>query len=403
VETVLFNRGKVRRKTVVFSKASKVRRFIKVALYGDKKSGKSKAALSFPEPSVADAERGTLLYADEFNFGVRDANRWQELMDILTWLEKNDHPYKSFVVDSLTVFWQDLVEVQTQYALNRRNSEILTQGDWGIIKRRWKGFLNRLIDLDMNVVLVMREKDEYENYQDPRTGEDKNRKTGEKMADAEKSTGYVFDFILRLYTVEDKKKKASRHFATVEGTRHKKLPKYSTFDITDKKLYDVLFTALEKDLLSGAAAPKREIPKEPATGSEKEPEASSEPIGKPSGATEHVGAMLQRWTALGTPANGESKATPEDLKVLMTRANQLAWPSGEKFKSADGKDMIKALFKVESTKDLTKPQVDFIYEEFGRVLSETAVLARDEKGIPFVATKSVVDTEAVKAATEAEA
>jgi hypothetical protein len=70
--------------------------------------------------------------------------------------------------------------------------------------------------------------------------------------------------------------------------------------------------------------------------------------------------------------------------VLMTRAGQMVWPDGEEFKTADGKSMIQALFKVSSSKELRKPQVDWLYEQFGRVLAGQAYLARDEKGIPFI-------------------
>ncbi len=68
----------------------------------------------------------------------------------------------------------------------------------------------------------------------------------------------------------------------------------------------------------------------------------------------------------------------------MTRAGQLRWFDGSKFTTKQGKELIKALFKVGSTKDLKKSQVDFLYNQFGEVLAGRACLAQDEKGVPFI-------------------
>jgi hypothetical protein len=373
-----------------FTKAKKVKRYIKVALWGDKKSGKTRFGLSFPKPCVIDTERGTLLYADKYDFAVKDANRWAELLQALDALEKGGHEYETLVIDSLTIFWQDLIDVQIEYVKNRRGNEVLSTGDWGMIKRRWKGFINRLVDLDMHVVLVMREKDEYTTETDQRTGEEKSKKTGEHLPDAEKSTGYVFDFILHLVTEENKKTKTSKHKVIVDGSRRDEIPKYAEYDITGKRGYEVIFKPIESNMLEGAQAKPRDIPKEtvpdaPAPSQQQTPETSSQAGGPPgpNSTAESIGDLLRTFAG---PAIDPSQPTVDggDIKVLMTRCGQMAWPDGESFNSKDGKAMIQALFKVESTKELRKPQVDWLYEQFGRVLSKQAHLVRDEKGIPFI-------------------
>jgi hypothetical protein len=172
-----------------FTKAKKVKRYVKVALWGDKKSGKTRFGLSFPKPCVIDTERGTLLYADKYDFAVKDANRWQELLQALDALEKGGHEYETLVIDSLTIFWQDLIDVQIEYVKNRRGNEVLSTGDWGTIKRRWKSFINRLVDLNMHVVLVMREKDEYVNETDAphRRGEEQeDRRTSPRCREVDR-------------------------------------------------------------------------------------------------------------------------------------------------------------------------------------------------------------------------
>lgn len=384
----------------MFVKAKKVKRFIKVALWGDKKSGKTRFALSFPRPCVIDTERGSLLYADRYDFDVKDANRWVELLQALDALENGGHDYQTLVIDSLTIFWQDLVDVQIEYVKNRRGNEILSPGDWGQIKRKWKNFLNRLVDLHMHVVLVMREKDEYATETDARSGEEKSKKTGEHLPDAEKSTGYVFDFILHLMTQEDKKNKASKYKVVVDGSRRDEIPKYTEYDITGKRGYDAIFKPIEANMLSGGEATPRVTPKEnpvaeaaAAQAQTSTPTTPATPIIPPQdnggamppkqSTAESIGDILRTFAG---PAIDPSQPTVDggDIKVLMTRCGQMVWPDGETFNSKDGKALIQALFKVESTKELRKPQVDWLYEQFGKVLATQAHLVRDEKGIPFI-------------------
>lgn len=394
----------------VFQKARKVKRWFKVELWGNMKSGKTRAALSFPRPCVIDTERGSLHYAEKYDFDVMDANHWPELLGVLRWLETEKHGYETLVIDSLTVFYQDLIDMQVEYVRNRRPGgvETLTHGDWGTIKRRWKSFMNRLIDLNMHVVLVTRQKDEYETFQDPRTGEDKSRKTGELIPDIEKSTGYLFDVILRCYTVNTAKQEtATRYLVQVEGTRRDEVPQYAIYDVTRKRLYDAIFRPIEQRMLEGDVMPARpsEIPVEDSShkaptpvsqAGNGTPAPEAEKAIEPARSTsEAIGDILGKFTPVIRPDQPE--ATSEDIKVLMTRCGQMCWPSGEKFSTRDGKTLIKALYKVESTKDLRKPQIDFLYEEFGRVLAGRAVLARDEKGIPYVATKSEVTAMSTRA------
>ena len=102
-----------------------------------------------------------------------------------------------------------------------------------------------------------------------------------------------------------------------------------------------------------------------------------------SSTAESIGDILQKFS--GPPVDpSQPMASGEDLKVLMTRCGQMTWPDGEAFKSADGKALIKAVFKVDGTKELRKPQVDWLYEQFGKVLAGQAHLVRDEKELPYI-------------------
>jgi hypothetical protein len=354
----------------MFEHAHEVKRFVKCCLWGTFKSGKSRFALSFPEPCVIDAERGTPLFSDEFKFDFKDCNHWQELDPAISWLEKNAGKYKTVIFDGVTVFWKDLIDTVTQETFKRKGRDILTMHEWGIIKRRWSAFLNRLIDLDMNVVLTVRQKDEYQDTKDF-YGQDISKKTGEQIPDVDKSLMYIFDFIVNLKVEADKKSKKARYIAVIDGSRRKELPKFTTVDLTGKSGYDVIFKPLEGKLMSGGPAPK--MKPQPT-------EAAVLPADKT-----HEEAVQEIGKAFGVDPK-EKMATADDIKVLMTRANDLTWPDGHEFTSADGKAIIKSLYGIESSKELKKYQVDFLYQEFGKVLAGQATLCRDEDGSPFVGT-----------------
>lgn len=362
----------------MFEDSGKTKAFLKIAAFGDGGSGKTRFLLSFPDVAVVDTERGTNPYRGKYEFKVKHINKWRDLDKLLGWIEKNPGVFGTLAIDSLTVFYQDLVNDLVEYVKNKRNQEVLSQAEWTIIKRRWASFLNRLVDLPCHVILSMRERDEFEetvNYK----GEEVRKKTGNHLMDADKQTQYIFDLVLRLYTEENRKTKESKHLIQVKKTRYDWMPKYSIYDITGKRAFPELFESHMAELEEGEIARPRNLDGE----TPQEPETKPEGTGEVASTSEAVGDILRKFVA---PAADESEpnVSGEDVKVLMTRCGQLAWPDGEEFKSSDGKIMIKALFKLESSKDLKKSQADWLYAEFGKVLAGHAKLARDEKGIPFI-------------------
>jgi len=368
----------------MFEDSSKVKAYVKVAVFGDGGAGKTRFLLSFPKIAVVDTEKGTNPYRGKYEFMVKQVSRWKELGAILDYLEKNPGLYETLAIDSLTVFYQDLINEMIEFVKNRRGHEILSQAEWSIIKRRWASFLNRLIDLPMHVVLSMRERDEYEDTVD-RKGEDVRKKTGNQLMDADKQTKYIFDLVLRAYTEENKKEKESKFFVRVDKTRYDWMPKYSTYNITGKRAFAELFEPRMKELQEGLDAKPRPRTVEEAQSVEHAAEVSTSTgdVPAPTSTGESVGDILGKFAA---PASdpAQAKASGEDIKVLMTRCGKLKWSDGGDFKSADGKALIKSIFKVEGTKELSKPQVDWLYEMFGKVLSGAAQLVRDEKGIPWL-------------------
>ena len=386
----------------MFESPEKSKKFLKIALYGKGGSGKTRFALSFPAPCVVDTEKGTDPYIGKYGFLVKRVNRWKELEPIIKYCQKNPDDRHTLVIDSATVFYQDLINDLSEYAKAKRGNEVMTYAEWGVEKRRWASFLNMLVFLPMHVILTFREKDEYVETVS-RDGQEVRKKTGDTYAEADKQTEYIFDLAFRCYTEENKKTKSSKFFVQCARSRYDWMPKYTVHETTKLNAFESFFQEHVKVMMN-APAPKEvqetteslavvaEVPPAVATKEvegEKE-ESKTEPeakVGEPSEQTGNKGVEEIRGFFGGNDPEAPV-ATAEDLKVLMTRCGQLAWPDGRSFSSADGKKMIKNLYGLESTKDMKKYQCDFLYREFGHILSGRAHLALDEVGVPYVVQKA---------------
>jgi len=370
----------------MFEDPKRTKKYLKVALQGGAKVGKTRFALSFPDPNVVDGERGSDAYAEKYGFHVRHTNRWKGLGEEVNALVEKPIVGATLVIDPITVFYKDLLNDLVLMVKNKRGHEILSQSEWATENRRWFAFLNLLVQLPMHVVLVSREREEYVESVNNR-GEEVRKKTGNFIMECDKQTEFLFDVILRLHTEENKKEKTSKHLVTVLGTRYEWLPKYATFDITKKRAFDAIFVEHVAGMLDAPDAPPAVI-SEPLVVQDSELAPETEQSITPESATDErgtvdrIGEVLEKFAGPGD--QGQPQATLEDIKVLMTLCNKMTWPDGAKFKSGDGKAMIKGLYKLESTKDLRKYQVDFLAREFGEVLAGRSALERDETGTPYV-------------------
>jgi hypothetical protein len=396
----------VRREIMAFEDPRSVKKYFKVAIQGGKKVGKTRAALSFPNPLVVDGEHGTDPYRKKYEYKVRHTNTWAGLGEEVNALAARPIVGATLIIDPITVFYKALIDGLVQEVKKKRGHEIMSQSEWGIEGRRWFAFLNMLVALPMHVVLVTREKEEFVESVNHR-GEEVRRKTGQFLMECDKQTEYLFDFILRIRTEGDRKKKERNHILSVEGTRYDSvLPLYSEYDVTGKRVYAELFEPHLAELLDADEEPTVEPNREPfviaddpkptaQTGTADaakvavdEPsapatEAAPDPVEPDNrGAVERNGEALEKFCGPGDP--DAPLATLEEIKLLMTRCGQMAWPDGSPFKSTDGKTLLKALYKIESTKELKKYQCEFLDREFVEVLAGRAVLARDEVGVPYV-------------------
>lgn len=188
----------------MFQPAQKARKKAKVLVYGDAGTGKTRFALSWPGVAMIDTEGGADLYGGRYDFQVL---RTKSLTDIVKAIEAvkkdNGKSVQTVAIDPITVVWQVLQEAGQQAAEARAarynrpvEDVVLTQRDWGLIKRKLYSAMIDLMNLPINVVLTAHLKDETETRTDSR-GQEKQVKIGEKP-DAEKKTAYWCDTVIRL-------------------------------------------------------------------------------------------------------------------------------------------------------------------------------------------------------------
>lgn len=207
-----------------FTPPDKSKRRMKVLLTGAPKSGKTRAALTFPRPALIDSEGGWE-YIDDLTPAA--VSQTKSLDDCLTLIDavRADHgaTYDTLVLDSLTVFY----DVET-FRLRREKGAKFGYSERALVNERMKALYNALTQLPVHVVVIAREDDQYV------TDGGTLRKTG-RGADADKAVLYPFDFVLQM---------DASYAGTVLYSRGDALPK-------DYKLARVTFDALDCALRPG--------------------------------------------------------------------------------------------------------------------------------------------------------
>jgi len=211
----------------LFQKASQTPRRLKAYIYGESGTGKTVTSLQFPNPVVVDMERGTEHYAGtgKFKFDVLRTTSPTTVKQAIDELIKEPLDYKTLVIDPITVFYD---QVMDQHILRKRKrsgnpSDTLAPLDYKPIHGEMKNFINKLIALDMNIIITAHSATMYSN--DP----------GEFMKivgtkpDGYKKLPYMMDVVLELTIAKDGKR-----IANVIKDRTNKLP--DQFEFTYNKM-----------------------------------------------------------------------------------------------------------------------------------------------------------------------
>ncbi len=185
---------------------------LKLFMYGNAKVGKTTLGIQFPKPYIIDTEGTTdkEKYVDLINKGDGVAlitQDFDELVDQVKELLTTKHDYKTLVIDSLTILYNDLldksaIKVGTEFGRH-----------YGEANKKVKHLINLLLRLDMNCIITSHAKNEY----------------GSKLEvlgstfDCYKKLDYIFDLILEI------QKRGKECVAIVKGTRLVEFEEYSVF------------------------------------------------------------------------------------------------------------------------------------------------------------------------------
>jgi hypothetical protein len=177
---------------------------LKLFMYGNAKVGKTTLAIQFPKPYIIDTEGTTdkEKYVELINKGdgaVLITQDFDELVEQVKELLTSKHDFKTLVIDSLTILYNDLLDksalkVGTEFGRH-----------YGEANKKVKHLINLLLRLDMNVIITSHAKNEY----------------GSKLEvlgstfDCYKKLDYIFDLILEV------QKRGKERVAIVKGTRLK--------------------------------------------------------------------------------------------------------------------------------------------------------------------------------------
>jgi len=185
---------------------------LKVLFYGNAGVGKTMAAIQFPKPYIIDTEGSTnkpqyVKAIDKSDGAVLMTVDFDEMLSEVRELLTTKHEYKTLVIDSLTLLYNDLLEK----AERKVGSEFGRH--YGYANKSMKQLLNLLFRLDMNVIITSHSKNEY----------------GQNLAilgstfDCYKKLDYLFDLVFEI------SKRGKERVGIVKKSRIEGFPDSDTF------------------------------------------------------------------------------------------------------------------------------------------------------------------------------
>lgn len=217
---------------------------LKIMVWGESGSGKSRFALSAPAPLVIDLEGSTRLYANEFDFWKAEVDKINPqagnpgslTINLLKEILEGKYPdRKTLIVDPVTDLLDCIEDVSAkkyEEMIGKKVTELnaVQKTKWYAYRRETaRNILNQLKDIPMNLILVARAK----NLWDTKDG--KMQPVG-LTYDALDIVEYLMDIVIQL------EKNGDETRAIVKKSRLGNLPK-----ILDVKNFNSIGQALEQN------------------------------------------------------------------------------------------------------------------------------------------------------------
>lgn len=217
---------------------------LKIMVWGESGSGKSRFALSAPNPIVVDLEGSTRLYANEFDFYKAEVDKTEKrannpatlTVNLIAEILEGQYPdRKTLVIDPVTDLLDCIEDVSAkkyEQMIGKKVQELnqLQKTKWYAYRREMsRTVLNQLKDIPMNLILVARAK----NVWDTKDG--KMQPVGITY-DALDIVEYLMDIVIQL------EKSGEETKAIVKKSRIGNLPK-----ILEVKNYSSIEKALNEN------------------------------------------------------------------------------------------------------------------------------------------------------------
>lgn len=200
-------------------KPAMIEQRLKALFYGCAGVGKTMAAIQFPKPYIIDTEGSTnkpqyVKQIEKSDGAVLMTVDFDEMVNEVKELLTTKHDYKTLVIDSLTLLYNDLLEkaekkVGTEFGRH-----------YGEANKRMKQLLNLLFRIDMNVIITSHSKNEYGS----------NLAVLGQTFDCYKKLDYLFDLVFEI------QKRGDKRIGLVKKSRIESFPDTDTFPFSYEEI-----------------------------------------------------------------------------------------------------------------------------------------------------------------------
>ena len=216
---------------------------LKAMFYGEMGTGKSTCACQFPNTAYIDTEdtSSKKKYAkmiDEKGGSVLASGDFEEILSQVKELMSSKHDFKTLVIDSLTIPYDNL-QAECDRVVGNEFGRHVTAAN-----KKMKLLVNLLLRIDMNVIVTCQAKKEYGNNMSV---------IGQTYA-CYNRLGYMFDLVFETQVRGDK------FVAVTKKSRIDEFPMNETFSFNyDEVIKRYGAESIEKDVITQELASKKQV------------------------------------------------------------------------------------------------------------------------------------------------
>jgi hypothetical protein len=213
--------------------------YLKMGIYGQAGAGKSYTAAriaiglhqyaKLKKPVAwADTETGSDFLRIKFeaaNISLFVA-KTRAFQDLLTIVDEAEKEGSILIIDSITHFWNEIVDAYMQ----KNELKRLRLKDWQPLKKSWREFTDRFVNSKLHIIVCGRSADKWEEVEDTEDGSMELKKVGTKMR-AETELGYEPSLLVEMEAVQ-------RTARTGGNYIHRAYIKKDRFDIINGQMFD---------------------------------------------------------------------------------------------------------------------------------------------------------------------